>query len=104
MRRAAKVDRNQAEIVEALRNAGASVYCTHAVGQGFPDLCVGYYGHTVLVECKDGTKPPSACKLTPAQESFFESFDGNAIVVFSPEDALDKLEKAVFAWNQKPTL
>ena len=34
MRRAAKVDANQREVVAALRGAGASVQLLHAVGEG----------------------------------------------------------------------
>ena len=41
MRRAARTDANQAEIVAALRGVGASVQPLHAVGQGCPDLLVG---------------------------------------------------------------
>ena len=44
MRRAARVDRNQAEIVVALRAGGASVQPLHAVGKGVPDLLVGWRG------------------------------------------------------------
>lgn len=39
--RAAKVDKNQPEIVEALRAEGAVVQHLHAVGVGCPDLLVG---------------------------------------------------------------
>jgi hypothetical protein len=42
MRRAAKVDRNQPEIVSALRKVGADVVSLAAVGDGIPDLLVGY--------------------------------------------------------------
>jgi hypothetical protein len=33
-----RTDRNQAEIVKALRQVGASVGHTHEVGKGFPDI------------------------------------------------------------------
>ena len=42
MRQAAKVDDNQAAIVEALRSLGASVESLAAVGKGVPDLLVGF--------------------------------------------------------------
>jgi ribosomal protein S2 len=60
MRRAAKIDANQPLIVEALRKAGATVQSLAAVGQGVPDLLVGYRNKTALVEVKDGSKCPSA--------------------------------------------
>ena len=52
MRRAARTDANQTEIVQALRTAGASVTLLHMVGKGCPDLLVGHNGKTLLIECK----------------------------------------------------
>ena len=60
MRRAARIDRNQPEIVEALRKLGASVQPLHTVHDSVPDLLIGYQGRNFLLEVKDGTKPPSA--------------------------------------------
>lgn len=88
MRRAAKVDRNQAEIVDALRRAGCSVYCLHSVGKGFPDLLVGRAGRNKLMEVKDGALPPSARKLTPDEEKFHQEWRGEVVIVYTPEDAL----------------
>jgi hypothetical protein len=59
MRRAAKVDANHADIVKALRAAGCGVLDLSKVGNGCPDLLV-HAGVTVLMEIKDGSKPPSA--------------------------------------------
>jgi hypothetical protein len=88
MRRAARVDRNQPEIVQALRDAGASVTPLHMVGKGFPDLAVGRAGMTFLLEVKDGNKPPSRRRLTADEEAFFNSWRGHAAVVESVDDAL----------------
>ena len=55
MRRAAKVDANQAEIVQALRQIGAVVQSLAAVGNGCPDLLVGYRNRLFLLELKDGS-------------------------------------------------
>ena len=88
MRRAAKVDANQREVVAALRGAGASVQLLHAVGEGCPDLLVGYKGLNMLLEVKDGSKPPSAQKLTPQQEIWHRDWRGHRVVVNSPEAAL----------------
>ena len=88
MRRAAKTDANQAEIVAALRKIGASVHDTSAVGRGFPDLVVGMRGRNWLIECKDGSKVPSARKLTPDQIEFKAGWRGHWAVAISAEDAV----------------
>ena len=88
MRRAAKVDANQKQVVAALRGAGASVQLLHAVGEGCPDLLVGYQSKNYLIEVKDGAKPPSAQKLTPQQEIWHRDWRGHRVVVNSPEAAL----------------
>jgi len=88
LRRAAKVDANQREVVAALRAAGASVQLLHAVGEGCPDLLVGYKGLNMLLEVKDGSKPPSAQKLTQQQEEWHRDWRGHRVVVNSPEAAL----------------
>ena len=81
MRYAARVDKNQEEIVSALRDAGAYVWII-----GLPvDLLVGYKGHTFLVEVKDGSRK----RLTKLQEAFFENWSGSTLArVDSPEAAL----------------
>lgn len=89
MRRAAKVDDNQAEIVAALRKIGASVQPLHAVGQGCPDLLVGWRGMTSLLEVKDGKKPPSARKLTEDQEKWHANWRGQVAVVETVEQAIE---------------
>jgi hypothetical protein len=88
LRRAAKVDANQAEIVAALRAVGATVTPLHAVGQGCPDLLVGYRGVNFCVEVKDGAKPPSARKLTPDQVSWHDTWRGQVAVASSVKEAL----------------
>jgi hypothetical protein len=88
MRRAAKVDANQPAIIFALRSIGARVMPTHAVGQGFPDLVVSFRGRNILIEIKDGSKPPSARRLTPDQKIFHEGWDGELYVVESAEEAV----------------
>jgi hypothetical protein len=92
MRRAAKVDRNQAEIVEALRAVGCSVQPLHTVGNGCPDLLVGKAGRNVLIECKDGLKPPSARVLTDDQQEWHLDWRGDPVrVVETIEQALEAI-------------
>jgi hypothetical protein len=81
MRRAAKVDRNQTEIVQALRQVGATVQSLAACGDGVPDLLVGFRRGTFLLEVKDGTKKPSARELTPDQIAWHLQWGGGACVV-----------------------
>ena len=83
-----RVDNNHSEIVKGLRAIGATVRSTAAVGQGFPDLAVGYRGLTWLLEIKDGEKSPSRRTLTPAELAFHNEWRGAAAVVTSLEDAL----------------
>ena len=99
MRRAARVDAGQDQIVSALRACGCSVRVI-TQGDGIPDLLVGYInpvsgrGYNILMEVKDGRKPPSARKLTPAEEKFFMEWKGGLIaVVNSVEEALDILKR-----------
>ena len=84
--RANKVDANHDEIVRAYRRLGFSVASTAAMGKGFPDLVVGIHNITDLVEIKDGSKPPSARKLTSDQVTFFNNWNGSVRVVNNVED------------------
>lgn len=86
--RAARIDANQPEIVEALREAGCSVQLLHTVGKGCPDLLVGWQGINCLVEVKDGSKPPSARKLTPDQVEWHRDWNGQVAVAESVDDAI----------------
>lgn len=92
MRRAAKVDANQAEIVAALRRVGAMVQSLAAIGQGVPDLLVLWRNVLILMEVKDGSKPLSKRKLTPMEADFYEQWkDGPLFVVESVNDAINVL-------------
>ena len=92
--RAAKTDANQAEIVAALRAAGATVESLHRVGGGVPDILVGYRGRSYPVEIKDGSKPPSARTLTPDQVRWHAAWKGDVYVVESVAEALAVLRAA----------
>ena len=84
----AKADRNQAEIVAALRKAGATVQHLHAVGKGCPDLAVGLRGVNYLIEVKDGMAPPSQAKLTAPQVKWHAGWKGAVHIAYSVDDAL----------------
>lgn len=80
MRRAAKVDLNQKQIVRELRALGFSVRHTHTIGQGFPDLVIGMGGITMLVEVKQEGET-----LTPDEREFFDTWGGAVIIGYSTE-------------------
>ena len=80
------------EIVRAMRAVGATVRVI-TQGDGLPDLLVGYNGHTILMEIKDGNKPPSARKLTDNEQKFFDEWKGGPLYkVESVDQALDILD------------
>jgi hypothetical protein len=85
---AARADRNQPEIVTALRKIGAQVVPCHTVGKGFPDLVVAFRGRTLMLEIKDGSKPASARGLTPDQVTFHAWWSGELHVVETIEQAI----------------
>ena len=87
MRRAAKIDANQDQVVSALRAAGATVQSLAAIGKGCPDLLVGFQGKTLLMEVKDGNKPPSAQKLTDDQLHWHGVWTGGPLSVVDGPDA-----------------
>lgn len=83
MRRAARVDANQSAIVDALRAAGARVWII-----GLPvDLLVGHRGRLMLMEVKDGEKPPSERKKTSLQEKFFTDWSDCPVCLVDSVDA-----------------
>lgn len=86
MRRAAKIDANQTEIVAALRKAGAFVQSLADCGKGVPDLLVGFRRNTYLLELKDGKKPPSARELTPDQIKWHLAWNGGVLMVVNSVD------------------
>ncbi len=90
-RRAARTDANQTEIVQMLRKIGASVQSLAMVGQGVPDLLVGFRGENFLFEIKDGDKPPSKRNLTSDEETWHMRWQGQVQTVNSIDEALQYL-------------
>lgn len=91
MRRAAKTDNNQSEIVKALRQCGAFVLITSQLKNAF-DILVGYRGKLFIIEIKDGNKPPSQRKLTEGElicKQGFESVGINYHVITSVDEAIE---------------
>lgn len=88
MRRAARVDRNQSDIVEGLRRCGASVQCLSAVGRGCPDLLAGFRGMNWLMEVKDPEHPPSEQTLTYHEKIWHLGWSGQIAIVRTMDEAL----------------
>ena len=93
-RRAARIDANQPVIVEAARQLGATVWITADLGNGGPDLVIGWRGLNYLVEVKDAAKPPSARKLTSAEREFHDQWRGQVVVVESVDDLVRLIQGA----------
>lgn len=83
MRRAAKRDISEPEIVNTLEQCGFTV---HRVSQeGMPDLLCGFRGKTYLIECKTGKG-----KLTVGQARFIETWRGHPVQVLrDAQEAMD---------------
>ena len=78
-----RVDKNQRDIVAALRDLGASVQCLHVIGRGCPDLLIGFRGVNLLAEVKDG-----AGTLTDDEKNWHASWRGQIVIVRTVDDAL----------------
>lgn len=100
MRRAAKVDDNHGLVVRALRAAGWQVESLAPLGRGIPDLLVAKAGLNMLLEVKDGRKPPSARVLTLAESRFFGRWPGAKAIVESPEEAIEKAEAGLASFRR----
>lgn len=91
MRRAARRDAGEQDIIKAMRACGAYVKVIN--DEGTFDLLCYYNGHTLLLEIKDGTKPPSARRLTDAEQRFHDEWPGsNLHIINSVQEALDLLK------------
>lgn len=115
MRRAAKVDDNQGEIVQALKHTSARIQHLHQLGGGCPDLLVGLGGLTLvgrfdteaarralasipyltihaganlLMEIKDGSKSASRRALTEDEARWHENWPGQVAIAATMEEAL----------------
>ena len=89
MRRAARVDATQAEIVAALRAGGAYVWIS-----GLPlDLIVGFQGKTALVECKvlTGVKKRKQSRFTALQTAFMREWTGDTVATVTDAEGAKRL-------------
>lgn len=90
--RARRVDSNLSEVVKAYRKLGCRVAINN---DNLCDLIVQHSGVTDLVECKDGSKPPSARRLTALQEK------NHAEIMIRVITGLDQVADHVAALRRK---
>lgn len=86
MRRAARRDENHGSIKAAFQALDMSVLDIASTPCGF-DLVVGYKTQAILVEVKDGEKPPSARKLTDNEALAHFKWQGPKAIVTNVGDA-----------------
>jgi hypothetical protein len=87
---AKRVDSNQSEIINAFIALGASVLNLSRVGQGCPDLLIGYKGkHSILVEVKANERKP----YTEPQVKFMQEWRGGPVSRVDSVDAAIRLIK-----------
>lgn len=103
MYRIRRVDTNQKQIVEKLRELGAIVLILSEVGRGCPDILVCHPlcpGWSCLIEIKDGAKPKSQQKLTPDEEKFHASWTGSLEIITSVKEAEDVIAYVIKEYNK----
>jgi hypothetical protein len=76
-------DKNQKEITTALEKIGATVEDLGAVGDGCPDLLVGFRGGNYLIE----VKMPKG-KLNKKQKNWHWRYNGTVAVAYTVKEAL----------------
>lgn len=86
MRKAAKRDKNETEIIKALRKKGAFVQPLSA--PGVPDLLVFYNGKWALIEVKD-----KGGALTEKQTEWHAACPVEIPIVFTADQAIATIER-----------
>jgi hypothetical protein len=86
MRYDSRIDGTQVEIVECARKFGASVLPLFRLGQGAPDILVGYRSQNIMVEIKTENG-----KLNERQEKFRDEWKGQYAVVHNTHEMLSLL-------------
>lgn len=82
-------DDNQAEIVADLRAIGATVAILSKVGNGVPDLLVGWHGVNFLFEVKNLNG--RGARVTPDEYVFHRDWKGQANIITDVQGALKEM-------------
>ena len=88
--RANKVDKNHAEIRDAMREYGATVIDTSSL-KNFVDLVVGFNGMTALIEIKSSSK----ARFTESQLKLMASWKGGILARIEDVDSAIRLLKTM---------
>lgn len=78
-----------------MRVAGATVHSLAGLGNGLPDVLVGYKGVTILMEIKDGDKSPSRQRLTDYQVTFMSNWTGGPLAIVNDVESALRILKMV---------
>ena len=84
-----RVDENQKQIIHTFIALGASVLNLSRVGEGCPDILIGYRNQSVLREIKRNEKAP----FTEPQIKFMQNWRGGAVSRIDSVDAAIRLIK-----------
>jgi Holliday junction resolvase len=84
-----RVDENQSQLINTFIALGASVLNLSRVGEGCPDLLIGYKNKSVLVEVKTNERKP----FTESQVKFMQNWRGGAVSRIDSVDAAIRLIK-----------
>lgn len=92
MRKYARLDATHKEIVAEFIRLGCKVQSLATIGNGCPDLVVAVPGHDpncIMVEVKDGSKPPSKRGLTEDQIRWHANWSGRIWTIESVEQVAE---------------
>jgi rhamnose utilization protein RhaD (predicted bifunctional aldolase and dehydrogenase) len=84
-----RVDENQKQIIHTFICLGASVLNLSRVGEGCPDILIGYKNNSVLCEIKRDEK----AKYTEPQIKFMQNWRGGPVSRIDSVDAAIRLIK-----------
>jgi hypothetical protein len=84
-----RVDRNQAEILKALKQIGCSVQTLASVGAGCPDALIGYGGRNILLEIKSPKGDSTSHQITWAAR-----WSGQLAIVRTVDEAIGAVTRA----------
>lgn len=78
-----RVDANQKGIIKRLRSFGASVQDIHEVGQGCPDIMVGFRGINFLFEVKTEGED-----LNEREKEWNDEWKGTSYKIYNSDEAI----------------
>lgn len=89
---AARKDANHKDIVKLFRGLGWYVLDIAQL-KNCCDIIVSKHGESIAIEIKDGSKPPSARKLSVGEQKFKDEWKGKYSIVINEEDVF-KINKS----------